>query len=1794
MITAVIAAPLPAFADGGAGGAGTATGGSSGAGGTGNTGIGGSNGSPSLHDSGGGGGGAGGSTGGDGGSGGAGAGPGDYTSPGQGGQGGQTAGAAGGNGVDNSGADGGGGGGGGADGDGLTVFTGGDGGHGGAAVTDPSAGSGCCFSGGGGGGGGGAGATLSGNASITSAASGGKGGTGGDADQGNAGNGGDGGNSTASVGGNGGNGGAGISAGAKITIDNSGTITGGSGGNGGTGGTTGGTGGVGAAAITGTGGPLTVINRSGATISAGSGADAIDFSGNSNKLEYFVGSTITGNVVAHSNDTFELHSTSDGSFDVSSIGASAQFQGFGNFVKTGENTTITLTNTTTALTPWTIRSGALNISSNDALGDTSGAVTLDGGSLQFGVAFTFNHNIAITSSGGTLDTNGNAVTVSSNITDSDTNDALTKTGLGTLTLTGTNAYSGGTTISGGALNVATAAELGTGGLTLDGGTFQAGGSFTLARSIAINTTGGTIDTNTQTLTISGVIADGNGAGKLTITDNSGGGTLILNGASTYSGGTTLGSRGKLQLGVDSVFNTPGVPSSGIASSAIGTGTLTFDGGLLQAQSGASERTLANAIQIPSNGGAIDAGGGFFKLYGNITDASGASGATLTLESLSSGIEREIILAGNNTYSATTRIASGTVIANSTTALSLNSAFQVASGATLTLNGASNSIASLASAGTVQNASASNVTLTITGAQGGTDTFTGVLQDGTGGGSLALVKNGSSIEILSGANTYTGGTTVNGGTLEASGGGTLPGAMIVNTNGTFDISKISGSSFTIASLSGTGGTVALGSKNLIEGDSSSGTYAGVIADGGVNGGTGGTLTKNGGGTLTLTAASTYTGATAINNGTLVFASNGALHAGNTINVNNGGTLQFKDSTSAGTYLINNAYLVHFSDTSTAGSAAINNAFGETRFSDSSSAGSSIITNSADGGGVTFKDTSTAGTATITTSNRAYLFFFNTATGGTATFVTNGTGNFDISQITGSGVTVGSIAGSGSYYLGGKQLTVGGNNASTGVSGVIQDGTCGCFGNGTFVGGSLVKTGTGVLTLSGTDTYTGGTTVNGGTLAMSGAGILLATSALTSTGSGIFDISAITASSFTLGSISGSGNFALGTKTLIVGNTGTQTVTGAISGTGGALTKQGIGTLNLGGTDTYTGGTNVNAGKIVMLDSGKLATTGAVTVENGATFDISGVAPASSFTVAGISGAGNFVIGAKNFIVGDSTDTVLSGVISGTGGTLTKQGSGKLTLNGINTYTGLTTVNAGILDVGDSTHATASLAGAVTLNGGTVMGAGTIAGLLANIAGNIAPGNSIGTLTTASYSQGAGGTLTMEVSPSAADKLIVTGAASLNGTLALVYAPGTYTAANYTLVSAGSLTGTFSTVTGTAPTGITQAVTYTGTAANLGLTVTPSGSGSSGSGSSGSGSSGSGSGGSTTTTTTTIITTVITLPPPAVVIVAPKHDTIYTALTTQTLERSHSATSTLLDRLNDLRNGDGNARWGAADGTVILPAQGKGALAGATAWLRATGSTLNVDSSATAPSFDGKSQGLLAGLDWRFGGNTILGVSGGYDRATASEDLSSGNITSFRFGAYGSYTDGPFSLDGILSGAQDDVHARRSVTGVARSTHDGREFNGAIRASYAVDVDNGFTLTPNLGWTLASLSEAAIAETGAAAFDLTSNKRDTQSSRAFLGLNAAKTFQTADGLHITPNAHAAYDAEVGDANRSMIVTSASGTNFNVLGVSPKRGMFEIGAGISVQANDNFSLYADYDGEISSNVTTNNFSAGLRYQF
>jgi autotransporter-associated beta strand protein len=313
-------------------------------------------------------------------------------------------------------------------------------------------------------------------------------------------------------------------------------------------------------------------------------------------------------------------------------------------------------------------------------------------------------------------------------------------------------------------------------------------------------------------------------------------------------------------------------------------------------------------------------------------------------------------------------------------------------------------------------------------------------------------------------------------------------------------------------------------------------------------------------------------------------------------------------------------------------------------------------------------------------------------------------------------------------GGKRTFTLTNGSSLVISGVISQlsGAVNSF--------NLTGTGTtpyGTLTLSGANTFSGGLTNNNCTLNINNAQALGTAGAFgINTGSIINNtsggsITTVSYPQFWNGSFTfaGANNLNLGTGAValeanitVTANANTLTVGGIISGAY-KLTKAGAGTLQLGGANTYTGDTTVSAGTLQMGAAGVMP--------NGAGYgnlSLTGTLDLNTFsqTINGLSGSGTVDTlsgGSPVLTVGNNNQTItFGGAIKNTAGTLglTKIGNGTLTLTGVQTYGGATTVSAGVLAVstGGSCANSAVSVGASSTFGVTVASAGgqwTCAGL-----------------------------------------------------------------------------------------------------------------------------------------------------------------------------------------------------------------------------------------------------------------------------------------------------------------------------------------------------------------------------------------------------------------------------------------------------------------------------------------------------
>jgi outer membrane autotransporter protein len=375
------------------------------------------------------------------------------------------------------------------------------------------------------------------------------------------------------------------------------------------------------------------------------------------------------------------------------------------------------------------------------------------------------------------------------------------------------------------------------------------------------------------------------------------------------------------------------------------------------------------------------------------------------------------------------------------------------------------------------------------------------------------------------------------------------------------------------------------------------------------------------------------------------------------------------------------------------------------------------------------------------------------------------------------TVGTLLGDGTIVLGSSTLRTGagdfaGTISDAGVPGVAAD-------------GRIVKYGPGVFTLSGANGYAGGTTVEGGTLRVANDGAL-GTGGLTLAGGTTLDYDAARvariANAITL----------TGTATLNV-DAGSVRQSGAIGERGGSqgLVKTGAGTLELTAANGFSGGTDLRAGLIDMQTTGALG-TGDVRVAAGAGLRVGGgtttladlkvanagvvdVSRTTATAIGSLDGAGDVRLGGSTLTLGGlNRDDAIAGAIQdggaagGTGGALVKTGTGTLVLSGANTHTGATAIDAGTLKAGAAYTLSAASAHAVAV-GATL----DLAGLSQRVAslsnsGTVSVlGATPGTdLTVTGAYVGNGGTLrlgtALGTSASVSDRLVLDGAgASASG-------------------------------------------------------------------------------------------------------------------------------------------------------------------------------------------------------------------------------------------------------------------------------------------------------------------------------------------------------------------------------------------------------------------------------------------------
>lgn len=724
--------------------------------------------------------------------------------------------------------------------------------------------------------------------------------------------------------------------------------------------------------------------------------------------------------------------------------------------------------------------------------------------------------------------------------------AVIKTGAGTVVLSGASTYTGGTTINAGKLSVSADNNLGNaaGGLTLDGGTLQVTGSFSSARTVTLNAGGGTIEVDAgRALLLTGDIS---GSGGLTKT---GAGTLALQNNSTYSGdtlvqaGTLVGSsstafsaNSNYTVAAGATLEVSDVPGTfATVGSLSGAGSVVIGSGAYLV-TGSTNATATFSGTITGNGSFEFTGSGTQILTGSVNlggDLSVCSCGTgqLILRGGSSTIGGDVIVSGG-----TLAVEQGGTLSNGAGTLAVSGALRIdGAGSTVTtgivlLQGFGGTTALTISGG---------ATLTGSGGAG---------LAGFGGSASALVTGTGSLWSVGGGGLSIGsGFSTDAVSLTLADGGELrltSGDLQIDALGTFNL----GNGGRAGTLTITAGAI-LNDGAIVADFTDAATLAYDIAGSG-------SVTKRGSGVLTLSGSNSYTGGTTIAGGTLSVASEANLGDVSGALTLNGGVLQV-----TGTSFNQSARNIVF--------GASGGGF------DIAAAGNTFtVTQSFSGAGSLSK----AGAGTLVLTGTHSYTGTTTVSGGTLRAGKAGSFSsasaFTIADgatldLAGFDQTISSFAGTGTIALGAGTLTTGSDNVSTSFSGALTG------------AGGLTKTGSGTLTLTGTSSYSGSTRVQAGKLVVNGS---IANSVVT------LDAGTL-AGSGTVGGIVANGG-----GTVAPGNSiGTLTVSGNVSFASGSTYQVEVNAAGQSDRIVASGTATLSGGTVeVLAESGNYAASTSYTI------------------------------------------------------------------------------------------------------------------------------------------------------------------------------------------------------------------------------------------------------------------------------------------------------------------------------------------------------------------------------------------------------------------------------------------------------------------------------------------------------------------------------------------------------------------------------------------------------------------------
>ncbi len=614
----------------------------------------------------------------------------------------------------------------------------------------------------------------------------------------------------------------------------------------------------------------------------------------------------------------------------------------------------------------------------------------------------------------------------------------------------------------------------------------------------------------------------------------------------------------------------------------------------------------------------------------------------------------------------------------------------------------------------------------------------------------------------------------------------------------------------------------------------------------------------------------------------------------------------------------------------------------------------------------------------------------------------------------------------------------------------------------------------------------------------------------------------------------------------------------TGAGIAVQDGASATFSLGGTTTFTNSATAGSA-IINLSGGSL--------------DISHLT-SNGMSVGALEGSGNVFLGNKNLAVGgNNLDTIFSGVIQdgapggggNNGGSLTKEGTGALTLSGINAYTGATVVSGGALIV-DGSIASSRV---FVEPGATLAGTGGTVGTTLVDGGTLAPGHGDGTFGTLTV-QGnlvftTAATYLVQVSPTNATSTSVTGVATLgDARVRANFAPGTYVKNQYTILdAAGGVLGSFGSVVSTTnlpsmfKATLSSDTTHTHVFLNLEAV--------SGGGSAPNANSGLNTNQRNVDNARVNSFNLVGGLPGAFATLTP---TAMTQISGETAVGTQQATFDAMNQfmgvMLDPTVGalSGGRAFAQANDAYASMARKAPLSAGAFdarwgVWAAGFGGSQSVSGDAVLGSNKTTSNvfGTAAGAEYRFSPNTVAGfaLAGGGTHFNVANG-GSGNSDLFQAGAYLRHTQGAAFIAAALAYGWQDVTTNRTVTVAGidslRARFNANAVSGRLEGGYRVATAAG-DLTPYAAgqfttYRLPSYVEQATA--GANTFALTYNGKDVTATRTELGLRGEKAVALTDATLVLRGRLAwAHDFNT-DRNVQAAFVTLPGSAFVVNGAQP----------------------------------------------